>query len=268
MKLSHRKRTTAPASLTLIKLGHIVVALSILLGASLFHRANTLASHLSAFLNEEEKVTPKVSANNETWRIEWRIDQPNVKQHITQYQQIWFQPGDRVTIQAGGCVQTGGHGKTWKRYVDPSGPNADRLYHGLISIPSVTGVPAATGAPPDLKRIAGYVNHTRLVPSGVKTAGLFLSLGYEDDDYSDNGYWGHDDGTGDQCKGFGNAFVIITIERACPKAVLMSVWRARTRPTATISIKSLMELTCCQLEGPLPAATVVHVATTPTKHAR
>ena len=28
----------------------------------------------------------------------------------------------------------------------------------------------------------------------------FLRLGYEDDDYSDNGYWGHDDGTGDQCK--------------------------------------------------------------------
>jgi len=206
-----------PASLTLAKLGLIVVALSILLGAALSHRANNVpASHPSAFLNEEEKVTPRVSVNNETWRIEWRIDQPNVKQHITLYQQISFQPGDRVTIQAGGCVQTGGSGKTWKRYVDPSGPNADRLYHGLVWIPGVIGGPAAKGVPPDLKRIAGYVNHTRLVPSGVKTAG-FLSLGYEDDDYGDNGYWGHDDGTGDQCKGVGNAFVIITIERALPK---------------------------------------------------
>jgi hypothetical protein len=38
-----------------------------------------------------------------------------------------------------------------------------------------------------------------------------LVLGYEDDGYSDNGYYAHDDGTGNQCKGVGNAFVSLTI---------------------------------------------------------
>jgi hypothetical protein len=33
-------------------------------------------------------------------------------------------------------VQTGGHGSTWKRYVDPSSDNG--LYHGTISLPGVT----------------------------------------------------------------------------------------------------------------------------------
>ena len=66
-----------------------------------------------------------------------RIDEPNVKERLTAYSQVTFQAGDSVSVQAGGCVQTGGHGKTWKRYVNPSGPNSDRLYHGLIQIPGV-----------------------------------------------------------------------------------------------------------------------------------
>ena len=62
----------------------------------------------------------------------YRIDQPNVQQRQTAYPQVRFSPGDSVNVAAGGCVQTGGHGKTWKRYVDPSGDNSDHLYHGLI----------------------------------------------------------------------------------------------------------------------------------------
>jgi hypothetical protein len=58
------------------------------------------------------------------WHLTLRIEQPNVKQHITNYTGVGFEPGDRVTISAGGCVQTGGAGKTWKRYVDPQGPNS------------------------------------------------------------------------------------------------------------------------------------------------
>ncbi|MBV9117603.1 MAG: hypothetical protein JOY63_09595, partial [Acetobacteraceae bacterium] len=50
----------------------------------------------------------------------WRIDEPNVKQRATLYQQIKFISGDRISVDAGGCVQTGGHGRTWKRYVNPS----------------------------------------------------------------------------------------------------------------------------------------------------
>src|SRR4051794_23874598 len=75
---------------------------------------------------------------NATTRVV-RIDEPIVNQRLTEYRDITFQPGDVVTVNAGGCVQTGGHGKTWKRYVNPSGDNADRLYHGLIWIPGVMG---------------------------------------------------------------------------------------------------------------------------------
>src|SRR5438105_9059582 len=67
--------------------------------------------------------------------IRCRIDEPNVTQRLTPYIDIAFQIGDSVTIDAGGCVQTGGIGPTWKRYVNPQGPNSDQLYHGLILIP-------------------------------------------------------------------------------------------------------------------------------------
>lgn len=49
-----------------------------------------------------EKITHTVNGATDNWRI----DQPNVKQHITPYPQIRFKPGDHITIQAGGCVQT------------------------------------------------------------------------------------------------------------------------------------------------------------------
>jgi hypothetical protein len=39
-----------------------------------------------------------------------------------------------------------------------------------------------------------------------------LVLGYEDDDYSDNGYWGHDNGTQNQCKYEGPAWASIHVQ--------------------------------------------------------
>ena len=64
----------------------------------------------------------------------WRIDRPNVRAPATRYSQIALRAGDRVTLQAGGCVQVGGHGKTWKRYVDPLGDEADTQYSALVDI--------------------------------------------------------------------------------------------------------------------------------------
>src|SRR5947209_20618807 len=61
-----------------------------------------------------------------------RINRPPVSQRTTDYPGVHFQPGDTVVVNAGGCVQTGGLGKTWKRYVDPLGNNSDRLYHERI----------------------------------------------------------------------------------------------------------------------------------------
>lgn len=138
----------------------------------------------------------------------WRITQPNVKQKTTQYPQIKFLPGDSVSIDAGGCVQTGGSGRTWKRYVDPSGPNADRLYHGEIWIPGINN---------GLQRIKDFAAFHKPVqipsplPANLAAGSLVLHLGYEDDGYGDNGYYSHDDGTEDQCKNSTNAYVIISI---------------------------------------------------------
>lgn len=154
------------------------------------------------------KVSHRVTGTTEIWRI----DEPNVKQKTTPYPQITFKPGDQVTVDAGGCVQTGGHGATWKRYVDPLDVDflrrsvpADK-YHGLIEVP---------GATPGLVRlntVTGRDRRTLSIPQNFTSPrGLFLTLGYEDDGYGDNGYYSHDDGTGDQCKGVGNAFLILTI---------------------------------------------------------
>jgi hypothetical protein len=130
-----------------------------------------------------------------------RIDEPNVKVPSEEFRQVTYRPGDDVTVDAGGCAQTGGSGRTWKRYVDPQGPNSDRLYHGLIWLPGATN---------GMQRI-GKNHQVFHVASNIGASLTFLRLGYEDDEYDDNGYWGHDDGTGDQCKNSVNAFVVLTI---------------------------------------------------------
>ena len=148
-------------------------------------------------------ITHTVAGTTETWRI----DQPVVTQGSTDLTQVVFHPQDGVIVNAGGCVQTGGSGLTWKRYVDPSGPNSDHLYHGLIQIP---------GIHPALVRIGSVVANAFTIPSSVTAPQNFLRLGYEDDVYPDNGYSSHDDGTGNQCQGVGPAYVIVTILHNVP----------------------------------------------------
>jgi hypothetical protein len=133
---------------------------------------------------------------------------PNVLAHSTPYPTVQFMPGDTVVITASGCVQTGGTGKTWKDYVNPKGPNANHLYYGLITVP---------GATQPLERLSLVVNNLHLPPS----TGGPLTLGYEDDAYTDNGYWSHDNGTGDQCanttgSNMGRAIVHLVIHRVHP----------------------------------------------------
>ncbi len=112
--------------------------------------------------------------------VKWIITEPDVKHRLSRYREISFKPGDQVSIRAGGCVRTGGHGRTWKLYVDPLGANADRLYHGLIWIP---------GATAGLTRLANVNNQTVTVASlPISSASQFLRLGYEDDQYDDNDY--------------------------------------------------------------------------------
>jgi len=169
--------------------------------------AGLVAVGLSSPASRPAHANEQVSCSNTATGKTCRITEPNVTRRLSTYPQITFSPGDRVTVQAGGCVQTGGTGRTWKRYVNPSGSNSDRLYHGLIQIPGVHS---------DLVRTAGVVGRPVVVPPTVNPQNAFLRLGYEDDNYSDNGYWGHDDGTEDQCRGVGNAFVVLTIDRGPP----------------------------------------------------
>ncbi|MFI5682399.1 hypothetical protein [Streptomyces sp. NPDC051636] len=65
-------------------------------------------------------------------------------------------------------------------------------------------IPGATG---NLARLVDVVGR-QLVVGG---RGGSLVLGYQDNNYDDNGYYAHDNGTGDQCLNSVNAFVHIVI---------------------------------------------------------
>ena len=150
-------------------------------------------------LFSQERVSSAISNNGNT--ITWTINEPDVKKSSEPFYQIRFQKGDEILITAGGCAQTGGSGKTWKRYVNPSGSGSSDHYFAKIQIPGITS---------GLVKMEQFLNRNLqyTLDAGNES---YLILGYADDNYGDNGYWGHDDGTENQCKGIGNAWVTITI---------------------------------------------------------
>ena len=162
------------------------------------------------YLFSQEKVISVTSNHGNT--ITWTINEPDVKRPSETFSQIRFQKNDEIYITAGGCVQTGGHGKTWKRYVNPSGDNNAYFYFAKIQIPGVTY---------GLVRMEQFLNRKLSFPLNPDN-NSYLILGYADDSYGDNGYSGHDDGTENQCKGVGNAWVKIVITH-----------HATTQPTST-----------------------------------
>jgi hypothetical protein len=140
----------------------------------------------------------------------WRIDQPITTSPLAYYSDISFKAGDAITINAGGCVQTGGMGATWKSYTFPQGDEANTLYSGTIGIPGVVG----SGG---LVRIGGVLNRELRVPGNLQPPvlkQLFLRLGYQDDGYGDNGYYAHDNGNNNQCLNVSAAWVEIKIVRS------------------------------------------------------
>ena len=151
--------------------------------------------------------TPTHQRDDRTETTVWRIDQPIVNDpNPFGYSMVKFKPGDMININAGGCVQIGGHGKTWKSYVNPSGSDADHLYSGTISIPGVL-----EGG---IQRIGGELGEhwvPRDLPPTV-TPNLYLTVGYQDDGYSDNGYYAHDNGDNDQCLNAGPAWIELLVE--------------------------------------------------------
>jgi hypothetical protein len=174
---------------------------------SFFYSCESVNDEITNFVdacrNFEEVHLVRSDANGAVWRI----DAPNVKQREAIYKQVSFRRGDTVTVSAGGCVQHGGHGKTWTLYLNPQAQHPRPYFYGLIKIP---GMPSLMPIRDFLANNQGYV-----VPNNA-SGDMFLHLGFEDFRYEDNGYWGHknDNGYNDQCKGVGNAWVQIEINHA------------------------------------------------------
>jgi hypothetical protein len=137
----------------------------------------------------------------------WTIDQPNIARPLTPYPMITYEAGDTLILYADGCAQSGGHGNTWKRYVNPSGdssgpPNGE--YFGLVLLPN-TDAPAQQQPAPANINVIGQ--RLFVYPNPVHPTEKFsLQLGYVDDGYpnglggyDDNGYYSHDEGDNGQC---------------------------------------------------------------------
>ena len=118
-------------------------------------------------------------------------------------------PGDKVEIvNAGGCVNTHGAGRTTKRYIDPrdedNGCQLNRkMYFGTIAIPG-------TIEEPSQKSLYEFWRYDKSV---IVNREAVIELGYVDDDLGDNDYNDFDAGTCDQCRGFPPAFVVIRVTR-------------------------------------------------------
>lgn len=182
------------------------------------HYADTLCSRLNS--PWPGAVRTRVIPSSATTKIGGRtvaeiytIYAPNVSVPATMYRGIPLRAGDRFLLYACGCVQTGGSGKTWKSYFDPKGKESDHLYSGTFGIfyDNQVPPPGFWQHPTNMVRIRKQIASQGpglTIPPG-RTA--YLVLGYEDDDYHDNGYTAHDDGNGDQCRGVGPAAVDVMI---------------------------------------------------------
>lgn len=138
----------------------------------------------------------------------WTIEKPRVDIPEDSYPAIRPRAGDLVSVFAGGCAQTGGHGWTWKRYVVPlkaSGQDPSGLYYGSISIPGVISG----------QRLRDALAHGAFEVPSDPGSDAFVRLQYADDNLSDNGYWGSDPGTWFQCVGVPPAFVVVVLQHGC-----------------------------------------------------
>jgi hypothetical protein len=188
---------------------------------------------------------------------QWDIRQPDVNTAHRDYPELRYRVGDLLRVEAGGCVQTGGGGRTCKHYVYPKGPNSDRLYSGLIRLP---GADPGSGAGTEV-RIAGVIGKDisiTIKPAGDDYSDYSLHLGYQDDDYTDNGYYSMDKGTDDHCNGVGWAWVRVTllynvgsITPSSPKAPLDLWWNEIDANSLPLNPKWGFQVT----HGQIPDAT-------------
>ena len=180
----------------------------------------------------------------------WRIDRPDVSKRLTEYPQITFDRGDSVLVSASGCVNVGINKPDWRRFVDPSGNNTDRFYHGLIWIPGariphdpqLLVTPVGTGPVP-IASVAGSSDDPSRaewlivdVPEKTKST---LRLGYEVDYRHPllpraDPYSGMPPNTG-QCKGRDDASVTVIIKPGPPPTDLSGRLTRTLRPFDPVS---------------------------------
>jgi hypothetical protein len=137
----------------------------------------------------------------------WTIVKPDVTHAEVSYPDVLFRKGDLVSIAAGGGVQVGGSGLTWKRYVNPTSRSRglDDQYYGSISIPGVL----------TQQKLASAIQNSPFKVDTDPGANGYLHLQYNDDNYSDNGYWKPDVGWYEQCREMHFAWVVIIIKHNC-----------------------------------------------------
>jgi hypothetical protein len=160
--------------------------------------------------------------------IRWHIDHPNVSKARTKYSGIVFHQGDDIKVDAGGCVRTNGgtEGQRWKQYVNPyinpqqesrpSLPNLyDAVYAGGLEIADERDSTTLRNEPFDVALPLQLPGGFTVPGTGSTTypKQFVLSLLYYDDTFNENGYYAHDDGTNQQCKNDGPAWVGVTIVR-------------------------------------------------------
>ncbi|HEY2409412.1 MAG TPA: hypothetical protein VGI10_25575, partial [Polyangiaceae bacterium] len=162
-----------------------------------------------------EPCTLTITHNDDN-SVDYAIEQPVVNISAQDFPEVKFQPGDQIFVDAGGCVQTGGVGSTWKRYVDPSGSHSDEFYFGLITIPGATFQSRISGVQDTTVSIPQFASDTPASQGCIYPASAHLRLGYPDDEYDDNGYYNHDNGSEDQCDGVGSAFVHLHVTHGTP----------------------------------------------------
>ena len=170
---------------------------------------------------------PNCPAPNQETKV-FRIDQPRVDVASDDIRTMKFDSGERVVLNAGGCVQTGIAG--WESYVHPTLPSPppfvpDPFHSGTAWIPSASGQ--------QQQSIAEMIGKTFTAPTSDDTAlnkGTFLSLGYRSADNSGSGYYKHDDGPNNQCRNVGPAWVEVTVVRSIGPTLKTVSWSPHSRP--------------------------------------
>lgn len=137
------------------------------------------------------------------------VQYPEVRQQMTLYPEIPIGQGDLLDVQAQGCAQRGGHGKTWANYTNPVGNNSNKWYAGVLWIRTVT--PTSTDFFPQHRFLPNLVATELTIPPNAKAE---IRIGYQDNNYSDNGYYSPDPGIDNQCLNITEADVTFDIIRS------------------------------------------------------